>query len=76
MSSGSSRGWPSPRLGSPSKTRINNGHADGRGQVAFRRTYSSNSIKVREVNKSLLHPSLVIVDRISGRSRAIKFPQS
>jgi protein-serine/threonine kinase len=77
MSSGSSRGRPSPRLGSPSKTRNNNGNTEGGGQVAFRRTYSSNSIKVRQVDKIfLLHSSPVIVDRISGRSRAIKFPQS
>ena len=35
-----------------SKTRIVNGAHDGPGKMAFRRTYSSNSIKVRQVSLS------------------------
>lgn len=54
LSSGSSRGrsnrnerYPgNPHL---SKTRTVNGAHDGPGKMAFRRTYSSNSIKVRQV---------------------------
>ena len=53
ISSGSSRGRSTrheryPAHGTP-KTRIANPTADGPGKVAFRRTYSSNSIKVRSV---------------------------
>ncbi|KAH7887924.1 Pkinase-domain-containing protein [Phlebopus sp. FC_14] len=51
LSSGSSRGRSTRHdryLGAP-KTRIANTTADGPGKVAFRRTYSSNSIKVRSV---------------------------
>lgn len=58
MSSGSSRGRSTrherhPGHGAP-KTRIANPTADGPGKVAFRRTYSSNSIKVRSVCSFLL----------------------
>ncbi|KAF9469058.1 kinase-like domain-containing protein [Collybia nuda] len=54
MSSSSSRGRPSrptpPSSASPSaKARVSSGLAEGPGKVAFRRTYSSNSIKVRQV---------------------------
>ncbi|KAG5637057.1 hypothetical protein H0H81_005969 [Sphagnurus paluster] len=54
MSSGSSRD-PSSRSttvvgSSPStKARVSSGLAEGPGKIAFRRTYSSNSIKVRQV---------------------------
>jgi protein-serine/threonine kinase len=53
ISSGSSRGRSTrheryPAHGTP-KTRIANPTAEGPGKVAFRRTYSSNSIKVRSV---------------------------
>lgn len=53
LSSGSSRGRSTrheryPGHGIP-KTRIPNPTAEGPGKVAFRRTYSSNSIKVRSV---------------------------
>ncbi|KAF8558993.1 Pkinase-domain-containing protein [Imleria badia] len=53
ISSGSSRGRSTrheryPGHGTP-KTRITNPTADGPGKVAFRRTYSSNSIKIRSV---------------------------
>ncbi|KAG5648660.1 hypothetical protein DXG03_000006 [Asterophora parasitica] len=55
MSSGSSRGASTrPTMvtinGSPStKARVSSGLAEGPGKIAFRRTYSSNSIKVRQV---------------------------
>ncbi|KAF5388035.1 hypothetical protein D9615_000233 [Tricholomella constricta] len=55
MSSGSSRGplsrsTPTISAGSPStKARVSSGLAEGPGKIAFRRTYSSNSIKVRQV---------------------------
>lgn len=55
LSSGSSRGRGNrhDRYGGNahlSKTRIVNGVHDGPGKMAFRRTYSSNSIKVRQVS--------------------------
>ncbi|KAG9317194.1 Pkinase-domain-containing protein [Chiua virens] len=51
ISSGSSRGRSTrhDRYYGVSKTRITNSNAEGPGKVAFRRTYSSNSIKVRSV---------------------------
>ncbi|RDB22507.1 Serine/threonine-protein kinase nrc-2 [Hypsizygus marmoreus] len=54
MSSGSSRGATSrlapPGTASPStKSRFSSGLVEGPGKIAFRRTYSSNSIKVRQV---------------------------
>ena len=80
MSSDSSRGRPSPSFGFPStKSRINNGHREGSGQVAFRRTYSSNSIKVGQVNTFVSlsgHYDRSYNIEILGRSWAIEFPQS
>ena len=65
VSSGSSRGR-SMRLthsqSSPTKSRVNNGIADSPGQVAFRRTYSSNSIKVRQVRRTYFTLSLSWTD--------------
>ncbi|KAG6833742.1 serine/threonine protein kinase, AGC [Tephrocybe sp. NHM501043] len=50
VSSGSSRGRPSkPPPTSYAKPWVSNGLADGPDKIAFRRTYSSNSIKVRQV---------------------------
>lgn len=65
-SSGASRGR-SPRqgrahsaIGGKTKDRVTNAHAttDGPGKVAFRRTYSSHSIKVKEVS-SVIHRVLM-----------------
>ncbi|KAJ7276231.1 kinase-like domain-containing protein [Mycena haematopus] len=52
ISSGSSRGRPTHQSrGNAAVTtpRVSNGMLEGPGKVAFRRTYSSNSIKVRQV---------------------------
>lgn len=55
LSSGSSRGRSTrpARANSsiPSQKRVSNGAAEGPGKAPFRRTYSSNSIKIRQVRK-------------------------
>lgn len=79
LSSGSSRGRSTrheryPGHGTP-KTRVANSTAEGPGKVAFRRTYSSNSIKVRSVcfpfsiSISITHPAcrLRSVLRVSSK---------
>lgn len=65
MSSDSSRGRPSAGFGSLSmKSQINNGVAEGPGKVAFRRTYSSNSIKIGRVE---VGPSSFLKVKMLGR---------
>ncbi|KAJ3883133.1 AGC/RSK protein kinase [Lentinula edodes] len=56
LSSGSSRdrlsrpdGFHGASLSPSTQTRVSNGQIEGPGKIAFRRTYSSNSIKVRQV---------------------------
>ncbi|GLB33634.1 putative serine/Threonine protein kinases, catalytic domain [Lyophyllum shimeji] len=69
ISSGSSRGRtsrPVPSVnGSPSsKAQLSSGLAEGPGKVAFRRTYSSNSIKVRQVE---VGPSSFVKVKMLGK---------
>ncbi|KAG2117679.1 Pkinase-domain-containing protein [Suillus cothurnatus] len=69
LSSGSSRGRSNQHKWYPgnshlSKTRIVNGAHDGPGKMAFRRTYSSNSIKVRQVEVS---PSSFLKIKMLGK---------
>jgi protein-serine/threonine kinase len=64
LSSGSSRGRGNRHdryAGNAhlSKSRIVNGAHDGPGKMAFRRTYSSNSIKVRQVSYKALSSNIV-----------------
>lgn len=49
-SSGTTKDWDKLNKSNGTTTRVvSNANSDGPGKVAFRRTYSSNSIKVREV---------------------------
>lgn len=78
LSSGSSRGRSNRNERYPgnshlSKTRIVNGAHDGPGKMAFRRTYSSNSIKVRQVRyKASLQAVFFNKGVNTGRGRPIK----
>lgn len=57
-------------------TRISNSNPDGPGKVAFRRTYSSNSIKVREVCSCRFYLARDINwTAFQGRGHPVKFPQ-
>ncbi|KAF8211295.1 Pkinase-domain-containing protein [Mycena galopus ATCC 62051] len=67
ISSGSSRGRPThqSRGNTAAVTpRVSNGMAEGPGKVAFRRTYSSNSIKVRQVE---VGPSSFVKIKMLGK---------
>ncbi|KAJ7499082.1 Pkinase-domain-containing protein [Mycena latifolia] len=65
ISSGSSRGRPQNGRGNTLTTpRISNGMVEGPGKVAFRRTYSSNSIKVRQVE---VGPSSFVKVKMLGK---------
>ncbi|KAJ7742428.1 AGC/RSK protein kinase [Mycena maculata] len=63
ISSGSSRGQPQ-RGNTLTTPRISNGMLEGPGKVAFRRTYSSNSIKVRQVE---VGPSSFVKVKMLGK---------
>jgi len=77
LSSGSSRGRSNRHEQYPgnshlSKTRIVNGAHDGPGKMAFRRTYSSNSIKVRQVRyKASLQACFFLDKGVNYRSRSV-----
>jgi hypothetical protein len=77
LSSGSSRGrsnWHKRYPGNShlSKTRIVNGAHDGPGKMAFRRTYSSNSIKVRQVHYQASLQACFFLDKgVNYRSRSV-----
>ncbi|KAJ7047533.1 Pkinase-domain-containing protein, partial [Mycena alexandri] len=66
ISSGSSRGGrPHQHRSTPATTaRVSNGMLEGPGKVAFRRTYSSNSIKVRQVE---VGPSSFVKVKMLGK---------
>ncbi|KAJ6539183.1 kinase-like domain-containing protein [Mycena capillaripes] len=65
ISSGSSRGRPNQSRGNTLTTaRVSNGMLEGPGKVAFRRTYSSNSIKVRQVE---VGPSSFVKVKMLGK---------
>ncbi|KAJ7699915.1 kinase-like domain-containing protein [Mycena rosella] len=65
ISSGSSRGRPQQGRGIALTTpRVSNGMLEGPGKVAFRRTYSSNSIKVRQVE---VGPSSFVKVKMLGK---------
>ncbi|KAJ7179828.1 AGC/RSK protein kinase [Mycena crocata] len=65
ISSGSSRGRPQQgRGGGVTTARVSNGMLEGPGKVAFRRTYSSNSIKVRQVE---VGPSSFVKVKMLGK---------
>ncbi|KAJ3811807.1 AGC/RSK protein kinase [Lentinula aff. lateritia] len=71
LSSGSSRdrlsrpdGFHGASLSPSTQTRVSNGQIEGPGKIAFRRTYSSNSIKVRQVEVS---PSSFLKVKMLGK---------
>ncbi|KAJ6629158.1 kinase-like domain-containing protein [Mycena sp. CBHHK59/15] len=66
ISSGSSHGRPSQQARGNMLTtpRVSNGMMEGPGKVAFRRTYSSNSIKVRQVE---VGPSSFVKVKMLGK---------
>ncbi|KAF9076364.1 kinase-like domain-containing protein [Rhodocollybia butyracea] len=71
LSSGSSRdrlsrpdGSHGTSLSPSTQTRVSSGQMEGPGKVAFRRTYSSNSIKVRQVEVS---PSSFLKVKMLGK---------
>ncbi|KAG6837945.1 hypothetical protein H0H93_008339 [Arthromyces matolae] len=66
VSSGSSRGRPSkgPPPSSYNKAGASNGNLDGSSNTSFRRTYSSNSIKVRQVE---VGPSSFLKVKLLGK---------
>ncbi|KAJ7095221.1 AGC/RSK protein kinase [Mycena belliarum] len=63
ISSGSSRGRPQHGI-TLTTQRVSNGMPEGPGKVAFRRTYSSNSIKVRQVE---VGPSSFVKVKMLGK---------
>lgn len=78
VSSTSSRGRPARPLRANSSTsvlktkdRVTNASAsaDGPGKIAFRRTYSSHSIKVRQVSRVLCVPSsdIILMDTVCSQ---------
>ncbi|KAJ7638651.1 Pkinase-domain-containing protein [Roridomyces roridus] len=65
ISSGSSRDRPlHPRGNTLTTARVSNGMLEGPGKVPFRRTYSSNSIKVRQVE---VGPSSFVKIKMLGK---------